>query len=145
MRGFLCLLMSLTNLAQAEISINNEQLSINDKLYDISQDLGKTVGSNLFHTFDRFNLKQGEIAQFSGHDSIQNVISRVIGGEPSFINGTLRSTIPNADFYFLNPYGIVFGDHAQLDLQGSFHASTADYLTLSDGGKFHTHTPKQDI
>ncbi|MEK7991230.1 MAG: filamentous hemagglutinin N-terminal domain-containing protein, partial [Thiotrichaceae bacterium] len=134
------------NTAQADISINNEQLSINnEKTFNITQDLGQTVGNNLFHSFDNFNLNQGEIAQFSGSDSIQNIISRVIGGESSFINGTLRSTIPNADFYFLNPYGIVFGEYAQLDLQGGFHASTADYLKLSDGGEFHARFPERDI
>ena len=30
----------------------------------------------------------------------------------------------------------MFGPNAQLDVQGSFHASTADYLQLSDGGRF---------
>ncbi|WP_353570393.1 filamentous hemagglutinin N-terminal domain-containing protein [Candidatus Albibeggiatoa sp. nov. BB20] len=140
-----CLFVCVTNIAQAEISINNAPLSSNNGLYDISQDLGQTVGNNLFHTFDSFNLNQNEIAQFFGSDSIRNIISRVTGGEPSFINGTIRSTIPNADFYFLNPYGIVFGEFAQLDLQGSFHASTADYLKLSDGGRFHARFPKQDI
>lgn len=143
-------LISITSIAQAvnseQLSVNNEQLSIDtEQIYDISQDLGQTVGNNLFYSFDSFNLYQGEIAQFSGSDSIHNIIARVIGGEPSFINGTIRSTIPNADFYFLNPHGIVFGESAQLDLQGSFHASTADYVKLSDGGKFHARFPEQDI
>ncbi|MDM8566434.1 filamentous hemagglutinin N-terminal domain-containing protein [Candidatus Halobeggiatoa sp. HSG11] len=51
------------------------------------------------------------------------------------IDGLIRSTIPNADMYFLNPYGIMFGPNAQLDVQGSFHASTADYLRLEEDGK----------
>jgi filamentous hemagglutinin family protein len=138
-------LLCLASTVQAEISINNQQLSIKNGLYDISQNLGQTVGNNLFHSFDTFNLNAGEIAQFSGSNSIQNIISRVIGGEQSFINGTIRSTILNADFYFLNPYGIVFGESAQLDLQGSFHASTADYIKLSDGGEFHARFPERDI
>ncbi|MCV6638601.1 filamentous hemagglutinin N-terminal domain-containing protein [Candidatus Albibeggiatoa sp. nov. NOAA] len=145
MRGFLCLLVCVTHIVQADISINNEQLSVNNGLYNISQDVGQTVGNNLFHTFDRFNIAQGEIAQFSGNHTIQNIISRVIGGEASFINGTIRSTMPDANFYFLNPYGIVFGEYAQLDLQGSFHASTADYLKLSDRGEFHARFPERDI
>ncbi|MEK7990581.1 MAG: filamentous hemagglutinin N-terminal domain-containing protein, partial [Thiotrichaceae bacterium] len=146
MRVILWLFVCVTNIAQAEISINNAPLPINtEQIYDITQDLGQTVGNNLFHSFDSFNLNQNQIAQFSGSDSIQNIISRVIGGEASFINGTIRSTIPNADFYFLNPYGIVFGEFAQLDLQGSFHASTADYLKLSDDGEFHARNPNQDI
>ncbi|MCV6638798.1 filamentous hemagglutinin N-terminal domain-containing protein [Candidatus Albibeggiatoa sp. nov. NOAA] len=142
--------MIISNAAQAEISVN--QLSVNsyqlpaiDGVYNIPQALGQMVGSNLFHTFDSFNVNQGEIAQFSGSDSIQNIISRVIGSESSFINGTIRSTIPNADFYLLNPNGLVFGEHAKLDLQGSFHTSTADYIKLSDGGEFHTRFPAQDI
>ncbi|MCV6637076.1 filamentous hemagglutinin N-terminal domain-containing protein [Candidatus Albibeggiatoa sp. nov. NOAA] len=139
------LFVCLSSAAQADISINNEQLSINSGLYTIPQDLGQTAGNNLFHSFERFNLEQGEIAQFSGTNSIQNIIARVTGGKPSLINGTLRSTIPNANFYLLNPYGIVFGDSAQLDLQGSFHASTADYVKLVDGGKFHARFPEQDI
>ncbi|WP_353572102.1 filamentous hemagglutinin N-terminal domain-containing protein [Candidatus Albibeggiatoa sp. nov. BB20] len=109
------------------------------------QDVGQTVGNNLFHSFDRFNLNAGEIAQFSGSAQIQNVISRVVGNEPSLINGTIRSLMPNADFYFLNPNGIVFGEFAQLQVPNSFHASTADYLKLSDGGEFHARFPERDI
>ncbi|MCV6637610.1 filamentous hemagglutinin N-terminal domain-containing protein [Candidatus Albibeggiatoa sp. nov. NOAA] len=145
MRRFLCLLACLTNVAQAEISINSEQLSINDGLYNIPQELGQTVGSNLFHSFDRFNLNAGETAQFIGSEQIQNVISRVIGGEPSLINGTIRSLMPNANFYFLNPNGIVFGESAQIQVPSSFHVSTADYVKLSDGGEFHARIPEQDI
>ncbi|WP_353572101.1 filamentous hemagglutinin N-terminal domain-containing protein [Candidatus Albibeggiatoa sp. nov. BB20] len=141
----LWLFVCATNIAQADISINNQQLSTNNELYDISQDLGQTVGNNLFHSFDRFNLNAGEIAQFSGSAQIQNVISRVIGNEPSLINGTIRSLMPNADFYFLNPNGIVFGEFAQLQVPNSFHASTADYLKLSDGGEFHARFPERDI
>jgi len=97
---------------------------------------GQQLGGNLFHSFQNFNLSESETATFSGANSVQNVIARVTGGQVSTIDGTLRSTIPKADLYFLNPYGILFGKHAQLDLQGGFHASTADYLKLQDGGRF---------
>ncbi|WP_353571367.1 filamentous hemagglutinin N-terminal domain-containing protein [Candidatus Albibeggiatoa sp. nov. BB20] len=145
MRTIMWLFLCLTSVAQAEISINDKPLSTSNGLYNISQDLGQTVGNNLFHSFDRFNLNQDEIAQFSGSEQIQNIISRVIGGESSFINGTLRSTIPNADFYFLNPYGVLFGASAKLEIQGSFHVSTADYLKLSDNGEFHARFPERDL
>ncbi|MCV6637606.1 hypothetical protein [Candidatus Albibeggiatoa sp. nov. NOAA] len=75
---FLCLLVCLTNMAQVEISINNG-------LYNIPQEFGQTVGSNLFHSFDSFNLNAGETAQFIGSEKIRNVISRVTGNEPSLI------------------------------------------------------------
>jgi filamentous hemagglutinin family protein len=104
--------------------------------YQITENLGQRAGSNLFHSFGQFNLQSAESATFSGNPTIQNVISRVTGGSPSSIDGTLRSTIPNANLYFLNPAGVFFGPNASLDVQGSFHVSTADYLGLKDGTRF---------
>jgi filamentous hemagglutinin family protein len=69
--------------------------------YQIGADLGQQRGGNLFHSFQDFNLQSFESATFSGPDQIQNVISRVTGGNPSNIDGTIRSTIPNADFISL--------------------------------------------
>jgi filamentous hemagglutinin family protein len=113
--------------------------------YQIGADLGQLRGGNLFHSFQDFNLQHFESATFSGPNQIQNVISRVTGGNPSSIDGLLRLTIPNADFYFLNPYGIMFGPNARLDVQGSFHASTADYLRLGDSGRFDARNPSDSI
>jgi filamentous hemagglutinin family protein len=96
--------------------------------YLIPAELGTPSGDNLFHSFARFGIGAGEIATFTGPDSVKNVISRVTGGESSNIYGTLRSTMPNADVWLLNPSGIVFGEGAQLEVRGSFHAATADYL-----------------
>jgi filamentous hemagglutinin family protein len=113
--------------------------------YQIDADLGQRHGSNLFHSFQKFNLTNLESATFSGPNSVQNVISRVTGGHPSSIDGTIRSTIPNADMYFLNPYGIMFGPNASLDVPGSFHASTADYLRFGDGREFHAKNPSESL
>jgi filamentous hemagglutinin family protein len=113
--------------------------------YQISSDLGYQLGNHLYHSFQEFNLQSHERATFSGQNTIENVISRVTGGKPSQINGLMRSTLPNADMYFLNPNGIIFGPHARLDVQGSFHASTADYLRLSDGGRFDARHPSASI
>jgi len=113
--------------------------------YQIGPDLGQRLGGNLFHSFKDFNLQRLESATFSGPNHIQNVISRVTGGNPSNIDGLFRSTIPGADVYFLNPYGIMFGPNAQLDVQGSFHASTADYLRLGNGGRFDARNPSDSI
>jgi large exoprotein involved in heme utilization and adhesion len=64
------------------------------------------------------------------------VISRVTGGEVSNIDGTLASTVGQADLYFLNPAGVMFGPNAQLDVPGSFHVSTAHELRFADGARF---------
>ena len=113
--------------------------------YLIGADLGQQHGGNLFHSFQDFNLNRSESATFSGPNSVSNIISRVTGGNPSQIDGLIRSTIPNADMYFLNPYGIMFGENAKLDVQGSFHASTADYLRLGDGGRFDARNHRSSL
>ncbi|WP_353571247.1 filamentous hemagglutinin N-terminal domain-containing protein [Candidatus Albibeggiatoa sp. nov. BB20] len=148
MRLILAILLLLPIMGNTEIVLHHtgKPMTLNAGLdYEIRQEFGQTVGSNLFHTFDRFNLNQGEAAHFSGADSIQNIVARVIGGEPSFIDGTLKSTIPNADLYFLNPYGIMLGVNARLDLQGGLHLSTADYVRLGDEGEFHARFPERNI
>jgi filamentous hemagglutinin family protein len=113
--------------------------------YLIGADLGRQHSGNLFHSFQDFNLNRFESATFSGPNNISNIISRVTGGNPSHIDGLIRSTIPNADMYFLNPYGIMFGENARLDVQGGFHASTADYLRLGDGGRFDARDPNESL
>jgi filamentous hemagglutinin family protein len=113
--------------------------------YLIGADLGDHQGGNLFHSFQDFNLQSHESATFSGPNNVSNIISRVTGGNSSNIDGLIRSTIPNADMYFLNPYGILFGPNAQLDVQGSFHASTADYLHLGNGGRFDARHPNESL
>ncbi|MCP3678153.1 MAG: filamentous hemagglutinin N-terminal domain-containing protein, partial [Deltaproteobacteria bacterium] len=90
------------------------------------------------------NLASTESATFSGAANLENVISRVTGGNPSSIDGLLRSTIPNADFFFINPAGVIFGLNAQIDIDGSFAVSTADFLTLADGGRFDAANPTND-
>jgi filamentous hemagglutinin family protein len=109
--------------------------------FDIRADLGTRAGRNLFHSFERFSLASGERATFSGPDEIRNVLSRVTGDELSYIDGTIASTIPGADFFFINPAGVTFGPNATLDVQGSFHVSTADELRFSDGAVFSATNP----
>jgi len=112
--------------------------------YQIGADLGRQHGGNLFHSFQYFNLNRSESATFSGPNNVSNVISRVTGGNPSNIDGLIRSTVP-ADMYFLNPYGMMFGPNARLDVQGSFHASTADYLRLGENGRFDARNPSDSL
>jgi filamentous hemagglutinin family protein len=109
--------------------------------YSIGANLGKQVGSNLFQSFGKFGLSTGETAAFSGPATINNVIGRVTGGNLSSIDGKIQSTIAGANLYLINPSGIVFGPNATVDVKGSFQASTADYLKLSDGARFQATNP----
>src|SRR5436190_9215147 len=104
--------------------------------YDITADLGRTVGNNLFHSFARFNLEAGDVATFSGPANIQNILARVTGGSASSIDGTIRSTINGANFFLINPAGVIFGANAAVDVTGSFAVSTANYLKLANGARF---------
>jgi filamentous hemagglutinin family protein len=106
--------------------------------YTIDSTVGSMRGSNLFHSFGAFNVRTGESATFTNSTPapVSNVFARVTGGQVSFVDGLLRSTIPGADLYLLNPRGVAFGPAAALDVPGAFHVSTADYLRLADGGVF---------
>src|SRR4030095_8425914 len=77
--------------------------------YNIQAGMGATRGNNLFHSFSQFSLKAGDIATFTGPPNIQNILSRVTGGRPSSIDGAIRSEIAGANFFFINPSGVLFG------------------------------------
>jgi len=113
--------------------------------YAVTADLGQIHGSNLFHSFQDFSIQSGESATFSGPGGISHIISRVTGGNSSTINGMLRSTIDGADFFLLNPSGVLFGPSAVLDINGSFHASTADYLRFDDGTLFQSDPARESV
>jgi len=109
--------------------------------FDITADKGTIAGNNLMHSFGEFNLTASQIANFSGPANIANIISRVTGGNVSNIDGTLQSTIAGANFFFVNPAGVIFGPNAQLNVTGSFVVSTADELRLADGKIFSAVDP----
>ncbi len=132
----------------AEVTLDGtlgSRLALDGPDYAIGAELGQQHGSNLFHSFGKLNLNSNESATFSGPDSISNVISRVTGGTPSSIDGAIRSLIPEADVYLINPAGLMFGPNATLDVQGSFHASSADTLRFSDGSEFNASTPSKSL
>jgi filamentous hemagglutinin family protein len=104
--------------------------------YRIGADVGQIRGGNLFHSFGEFNVPRGGSATFAGPNTIANIVSRVTGGQQSVIDGRLRSEIAGANLYLLNPSGVLFGPNASLDVSGSFHVSTADYLRFADGATF---------
>jgi filamentous hemagglutinin family protein len=113
--------------------------------YLITSDLGKQVGSNLFHSFGKFSIETGKSGTFTGPGTINNVIGRVTGGEMSNIDGVLRSTIDSANLFLLNPAGVLFGPNASLDIKGSFHVSTADYIRLGEDGIVHADISKESL
>jgi filamentous hemagglutinin family protein len=119
--------------------------SLNGPDYQVTHDLGQIRGANLFYSFGTFSLAAGESATFSGPANIANIIGRVTGGSLSSIDGLLRSTIDGANLFLINPAGLMFGPNASLDVKGSFHASTADYLKFSDGNVFYSNPAPNSV
>lgn len=91
---------------------------------------GAQRGSNLFHSFEAFNIEEGQRVYFANPEGIEFILSRVTGGG-SNIFGTL-GVDGAADLFLLNPNGIVFGETASLDVNGSFYATTAEAIALGD-------------
>ena len=98
---------------------------------------GTSSGSNLFHSFDQFNLGSGETANFQATSSIENILGRIVGGDASIINGRIQVSGSNANLFLLNPAGIVFGADATLNVMGDFTASTANGIGFGSGNWFY--------
>lgn len=93
-------------------------------------------GPNLFHSFGDFSVGTNNVARFFNESgrATTNILSRVTGGSPSNIFGEISTqSFGSANFFLINPAGVVFGPNASLNLGGSGHFSTADYLRLGSG------------
>ena len=126
-------------------SLGGPALNLTGPHFQILPTYGRQVGRNLFHSFSAFNLLQGDVARFSGPPEVRNVLARVTGGSVSSIDGTIQSAIPGANFFLMNPAGIVFGPNASIDVGGAFTATTADYIRLADGGRFPASVAERPI
>ncbi|BAY13421.1 two-partner secretion domain-containing protein [Calothrix sp. NIES-2098] len=104
-------------------------------------DGGAIRGSNLFHSFQDFNVGDRQRVYFANPSGIDNILGRVTGNQASQIFGTL-GVLGSANLYLINPNGIIFGQNARLDISGSFFASTSNSLLWENGEKFSTQNPK---
>ncbi|WP_072622563.1 DUF4347 domain-containing protein [Spirulina major] len=93
---------------------------------------GTQAGANLFHSFQQFGLQPSEIADFLSNPAIQNVVGRVVGGDPSVIEGLIRLSGGNSNLFLMNPAGWVFTNGASLDVPSSFGVTTANRIGFGD-------------
>ena len=95
MRNWLLLLIVLTGWGwgaplQAQIrpdrTLRGESTNLSSDGGIISIGGGALRSDTLFHSFETFNIRQGEQVYFSS-DTVGRIISRVTGDNPSLING----------------------------------------------------------
>ncbi|WP_346294313.1 filamentous hemagglutinin N-terminal domain-containing protein [Sphaerothrix gracilis] len=86
---------------------------------------GVAQGANLFHSFQEFHVNENQSVYFANPADVENIVSRVTGSNGSNIDGLL-GVDGSANLFFVNPNGIVCGPDAQLDISGSFVATTGD-------------------
>ena len=123
-----------------ESSVVTPNLTITGEPGDLIEG-GAARGSNLFHSFQDFNVGQLQRVYFANPAGIENILSRVTGSNISNILGTL-GVDGGANLFLLNPNGIVFGQNARLDIAGSFFASTANSLVFNNGTEFSATNPQ---
>jgi filamentous hemagglutinin family protein len=135
--GTLCCIPINNSYTKAQIvpeSILGENVSIQSENNTSRISGGVSSESNLFYSFLEFNVNLGESVYFID-PGVKNIIARV-REKRSNIDGILGIQGGNANLFLINPMGIAFGRNAQLDLKGSFLASTADSIIFDDGSEF---------
>lgn len=128
------------------LGVESSIIKPNVEIKGSSSDLiegGASRGVNLFHSFEEFNIGEGNRVYFNNPSGIARIFSRVTGHHQSVILGTL-GVLGNADLFLLNPNGIIFGQNAALDLKGSFLATTASSVIFKDGTEFSAVNPSPE-
>jgi filamentous hemagglutinin family protein len=106
------------------------QVSGNGSIFNITGGVNK--GQTLFHSFTDFSVPTDGTANFVNSTNPRDIITRVTGNVFSDINGTVNTN--GANFFLINPNGIVFGTKAQLNVGRAFVGSTANSIDLVDAG-----------
>ena len=108
--------------------------------YNITGGTRPEGGANLFHSFGEFGVPTNNIANFLNETALHtdNILARITGGDISTIFGTIRTTgFSNANLFLMNPNGFLFGPNATVNVGGMATFTTAEYMRLTDGGRFN--------
>ena len=114
----------------------NTQIILDGNRFNIQGGQLSGDGTNLFHSFELFGLESGQTANFESAPQIENILGRVVGGNPSMIDGMLQVTGGSSNLFLINPAGILFGPDASLNLPADFTATTATRIGFDGNGWF---------
>lgn len=91
-------------------------------------------------------MPDGSVVTFDHDPTLDNILARVANGPLSMIEGTIRTDITSdTNLFLMNPQGIIFGPNGNLNLGGSFVATTADAIQFGDQGSFSTNDITSDL
>ena len=110
----------------AQISSDNTTgtvVNVDNNQFDITG--GIENNNNLFHSFYELGLRENQIANFLADPNINNILGRITGGNPSYIDGIIQVSGSNSNLYLMNPAGIIFGNNTVLNVPADFTATTA--------------------
>jgi filamentous hemagglutinin family protein len=105
------------------------QVTVSGSNFNITGGLNR--GTTVLHSFQDFSVPTGGRANFNNPTGTQAVVTRVTGNLSSDINGVVNSQ--GANFFLINPNGVVFGPNAQLNVGKALVVTTANSGTLVDG------------
>jgi filamentous hemagglutinin family protein len=94
-------------------------------------------GANLFHSLEKLGLNRDQIANFMANPQVQNILTRIVGGDASIINGLIQVMGSNANLYLMNPAGVIFGPNAMLNVRGDFVVTTATGIGFGNNQWFN--------
>jgi filamentous hemagglutinin family protein len=126
-----CVSWTEKSFAQGVVGNAGTEVQKNGQQFDITG--GTRAGNNLFQSLQKFGLEAGEVANFQTPADVTNLLTRVTGGAASIINGRLQITGSNANFYLLNPAGVLFGPNASLNLPAALTVTTGNGIRLGNG------------
>ena len=79
--------------------------------------------------YSHFNIPEGSSVQFLQPNAQSSILNRIVGADPSFLNGTLTA---NGQVYFVNPAGVTFGPNsvvrADVFMAAAGQISNEDFL-----------------
>ncbi|MGD2182245.1 CHAT domain-containing protein [Lusitaniella coriacea] len=112
-------------------------VTINGNRFDINGGTLSNDSTNLFHSFQQFGLNTNQIANFLANPQLQNILARVVGNDPSVINGLIQITGGSPNLYLMNPSGIIFGANSSLNIPADFTATTATGIGFGNNNWFN--------
>ncbi|MES2207669.1 MAG: filamentous hemagglutinin N-terminal domain-containing protein [Pseudomonadota bacterium] len=116
------------NPADAQVVNGQVSFSKQGNLLSITNSPGSIIN------WQNFSINPGEITRFTQQNGSSSVLNRIVGQNPSHILGALQS---NGRVFLINPNGVVFGQGAQIDVNGlvasTLSISNEDFLS----GRLH--------